>query len=134
MAAFSLGGVVGPIAATYATLSESTVYAIAAGCSLLSVILTACFLGESLSDELQWSKRRQIIAKRHADHPDLLRGLTATQSQLQVQPLDQPLLVVTSASLVEDISIGAPPTPPHFRFAWVCSNPLSDTDRHACSM
>lgn len=62
LCAFSFGMIGGPLVATFTGLSQPTVFVIAAGCSVAGVLLTVVGLGESLSEDLQHSNRRELVA------------------------------------------------------------------------
>jgi MFS family permease len=144
MAVFSVGSVLGPLAATYLTLSEATVFACAGGISLVSCIIGYYFLGESLSLELQYQKRRQIMAKRNGPETGIVVGQALYREESIGQPpaqqqhqqnggavstvatLNEPLLVDVVSSSDPNAPSSSPRAPSSFQFSYVCSNPLSD--------
>ena len=64
MAAFSLGSAIGPICATYTNINEVTVFTIALCCSVGGILFNL-WIGESLSEEMQLKKRRQIYKNKY---------------------------------------------------------------------
>lgn len=111
MAAFSLAGVLGPLLATYCSLSETIVFTIGTGSSFLAVLITIFMLGESLSEELQEEKRKQIAKEYYAKNKEeeedddvvssMIVPIGPNHLQVQVQSastnsLNEPLLIVSS--------------------------------------
>lgn len=107
LAAFSMAQVLGPVLATHCEIPEKWVYTFAAGVALLGILINLFFTGESLSDELQQAKRRDLADEywqRRTPTPDTDASLSPNGVQPLLSPgslqqrFTEPLLVVSQGS------------------------------------